>query len=173
MVRAGWRPAGVLRACAAPPGRVRTRGAPHGTRDAYARYARGPGTRTTHAQQWPAGASCPAPQARVVRRRPVRVPRMCSGGGPGAYPKPAWSKGMVKGPPWQCPSSAPAPQRGAPGGSSGLGTPPRAECGPLGAQLLPREPEPAGGTCQHGESPALSRPRMRTRTWRVQGRGGR
>ena len=44
---------------------------------------------------------------------------------------------MVKVPPWQCPSSAPVPPQGAPGGSGQLETP-RREAGPLGAQPLPR-----------------------------------
>ena len=43
---------------------------------------------------------------------------------------------MVKVPPWQCPSSAPVPPQGAPGGSGQLGTP-RDEAGPLSAQPLP------------------------------------
>ena len=40
-------------------------------------------------------------------------------------------------PPWQCPSSAPVPPQGAPGGYGQFGAP-REEAGPLGAQLLPR-----------------------------------
>ena len=50
----------------------------------------------------------------------------------------AWSKC----PPWQCPSSAPAPPQGAPGGSGQPGTPSKMPR-PLGAQPLPRVLEPA------------------------------
>jgi hypothetical protein len=44
--------------------------------------------------------------------------------------------------PWQCPSSAPVPPQGAPGGSGRLETP-RREAGPLGAPPLPQVPERA------------------------------
>ena len=43
----------------------------------------------------------------------------------------------VKGPPWQCQSSAIAPPQGTPIGSKQLGTPTGGEMGPLGVQSLP------------------------------------
>eukprot|EP00964_Phaeocystis_antarctica_P126927 scaffold90602_cov52-Phaeocystis_antarctica.AAC.1 len=49
---------------------------------------------------------------------------------------------MVKVPPWQRPSSAPAPPQGAPGVSGQPGTP-RKRPRPLGTQPLPRVIEPA------------------------------
>ena len=45
--------------------------------------------------------------------------------------------GMVKVPPWQCPSSAPAPPQSAPDSSGWPGTP-MGETGQLGAKPLPR-----------------------------------
>ena len=46
------------------------------------------------------------------------------------------SPSTVKLPPWQCPSSAPAPPQGAPGGSGRLETP-RARGRPTGRPALP------------------------------------
>ena len=50
--------------------------------------------------------------------------------------------------PWQCPSSAPAPPQGAPGGSGQLGTP-RERPAHIGAQPLPRVLEPASPKAAH------------------------
>ena len=51
--------------------------------------------------------------------------------------------------PWPCPSSAPVPPQGAPGGSGQLGTP-RARLGRLGrSQPPPRVPEPAASKVAH------------------------
>ena len=49
--------------------------------------------------------------------------------------------GRVKGPPWQCQSSAPvAPPQGTPAGSGQLGTPTGGGMGPSGVQSLPSKP---------------------------------
>ena len=45
---------------------------------------------------------------------------------------------MVKVPSWQCPSSAPVPLQGAPGGSGQFGTPRKRPVNTLSAQPLPR-----------------------------------
>eukprot|EP00964_Phaeocystis_antarctica_P126512 scaffold90184_cov51-Phaeocystis_antarctica.AAC.1 len=50
-------------------------------------------------------------------------------------------------PAWQCPSSAPVPPRGAPGGCRQLGTP--SKTGPPGAQPLPRMLELAASKAAH------------------------
>ena len=50
--------------------------------------------------------------------------------------------------PWQCPSSAPVPPQGAPGGSGQRGTP-RKRPSPLGARLLPPVLEPAAAGAAH------------------------
>ena len=64
----------------------------------------------------------------------------------------------------QRPSSAPAPPRGAPGGSGQLGTP-QEEDGPLSTRPLPRVPEPAASKVADftasGRAGAHCVPRMR------------